>query len=136
MVVLNINLTGKQAVMAGRILNRRELRKQADQAELNGAAGPDPASAGVPEEPVSKRKTSGTPKERKPRKPKAPPRTRALWCVYDGGMKEIALFDFNQRATAEEKLAAMLAKQKGVFFLQLVKKPMLDLESAEPSSGH
>jgi hypothetical protein len=113
--------------MAGRILNRRELRKQADQAELTGAAA-DPAAA-APEAPVSKRKASATPKVRKPRKPKAPPRTRALWCVYDGGMKEIALFDYNQRAAAEVKLAALQDKHKGPYFLQIVKRPMPEMES-------
>ena len=97
--------------MAGRILNRRELRKQSDQAEQSEAGA--------------------TVKVRKPRKLKSPPRMRALWCVYDGGMKEVALFDFNQRAAAEAKLAAMLDKKKGTYFLQIVKQPM---PAAEPGA--
>ena len=39
-------------------------------------------------------------------------------------MKEVALFDYNQRAAAEAKLAALLDKHKGVYFLQIVKQPM------------
>jgi hypothetical protein len=110
--------------MAGRILNRRELRKQTDQAEGPELVDPDPASAVAPPERAAKQKAGATPRGRKPRKPKAPPRLRACWGVFDGGMKEVAIFDYNQRAAAEEKLAALLGKQKGVYFLQIVKRPM------------
>ena len=109
--------------MAARILNRRELRKQADQAEEPEVVVPDPASADAPPERAAKRKAGAT-RARKPRKVKAPPRMRACWGVFDGGMKEVAIFDYNQRAAAEEKLAALLGKQKGVYFLQIVKQPM------------
>jgi hypothetical protein len=110
--------------MAGRILNRRELRKQADQAEEPKVVVSDPASAVAPPERSDKRKAGATPRARKPRKVKASPRMRACWGVFDGGMKEVAIFDYNQRAAAEEKLAALLGKQKGVYFLQIVKQPM------------
>ena len=116
--------------MAGRILNRWELRKQTDQAEQTGPDVSEPAVAAAPK--AARRKAGTAPKVRKPRKPKAAPRMRALWCVYDGGMKEVALFAFNQRAAAEEKLAALLAKQKGVYFLQIVKQPM---PAAEPDAA-
>ncbi len=117
--------------MAGRILNRRELRKQADQAEQSEPAASEAvATIAVPK--AARRKAATTPKVKKPRKPKAAPRMRALWCVFDGGMKEIALFDYNQRAAAEEKLAALLARQKGVYFLQIVKQPM---PAAEPAAA-
>jgi hypothetical protein len=39
-------------------------------------------------------------------------------------MKEVALFAYNQRAAAEEKLAALMGRQKSVYFLQIVKQPM------------
>ena len=110
--------------MAGRILNRRELRKQADQAEGPEVVIPDPASAVAPSARAAKRNAGATPRARKPRKRKAPPRMRACWGVFDGSMKEVAMFDYNQRAAAEEKLAALLGKQKGVYFLQIVKQPM------------
>ena len=110
--------------MAGRILNRRELRKQADRAEEPEAVVPDPASAVAAPKRAAKRKAGATPRAKKPRKVKAPPRMRACWGVFDGSMKEVAIFDFNQRAAAEEKLTALLGKQKGVYFLQIVKHPM------------
>lgn len=115
--------------MASRILNRRELRKQTDQAEQAEVAVADPVETGAPPKAAARRKAVAAPKVRKPRKPKAPPRMRALWCVYDGGMKEIAMFDYNQRAAAEAKLTAMLDRNKGTYFLQIVKQPM---PAAEP----
>jgi hypothetical protein len=117
--------------MAGRILNRRELRKQTDHMEQAEAGVSDlAATAALPEE-AAKRKPSSAAKVRKPRKLKVPPRMRALWCIYDGGMKEVALFDYNQRTAAEVKLAELLGKPKGVYFLQIVKQPMPAADPAE-----
>jgi hypothetical protein len=115
--------------MAGRVLNRRELRKQSDQVEQTQPGVSDPAATLAGSGRAAKRK-SAVAKVRSPRKPKVPPRMRALWCIYDGGMKEIALFDYNQRAAAEAKLAVLLNKPKGVYFLQIVKQPMPAAESA------
>jgi hypothetical protein len=115
--------------MAGRILNRRELRKQTDQAQQAEANVAEPVTAAALPKASARRKGAATPKTTRPRKSKMPPRMRALWCVYDGGMKEIALFDYNQRAAAEEKLAALQNKHKGPYFLQIVKQPMPAAES-------
>ncbi len=106
--------------MASRILNRRELRKQADQAEQPGAVAPDTTLAAAP--PAKMKKSPAL--KRKPRAKKAPPRMRARWGVFDGGMKQVAIFDYNQRAGADAKLAELLAKKKGPHFLQIVKEPM------------
>jgi hypothetical protein len=46
---------------------------------------------------------------------------RARWCIYDGAMKPVALFPYNQRAEADAKLAALLARAKGAHFLRLFK---------------
>lgn len=104
--------------MAGRILNRRELRRQADQAEPVESPETTPADA------PKKAKAPAAPRVKKPRAKKAPPRMRARWGVFDMGMKQIAIFDYNQRTAADEKLAEMLARQKGTYFLQIVKEPM------------
>jgi len=161
----------KQAVMAGRILNRRELRKQSDEAEARetqpaseaeeeeevdeagdddeedddegGAKGDAEDEGGDEEEakPAKKKakpKPVAAPKVRKPRKPKAPPRMRARWGVFDAAMKQIAIFDYNQRAAAEQKAAEMVAKKNGsTFFLQIVKEPMPEpaaVEAAAPAA--
>jgi hypothetical protein len=113
--------------MAGRILNRRELRDQADQAQRQQAEAPDATDKAAPKEGVkakAKAKRPTVPKVRKPRAKKAPPRLCARWGLFDGGMKQVAIFDYNQRAAADAKLAELLARQKGTYFMQIVKEPM------------
>ena len=110
--------------MAGRILNRRALREQADLVGRSQATASDTAPVAVPPKEPSKAKTRAAPKVRKPRAKKAPPRLRARWGVFDAGMKQVAIFDYNQRAAADQKLADLLTKKKGIHFLQMVKEPM------------
>jgi hypothetical protein len=116
--------------MAGRILNRRELRKQADQAGQPQRATPDEVAAVVPP-PKKKAASPPAPKARKPRAKKPPPRLRARWGVFDATMKQVAVFDYNQRAAADDKLADLLARNKGTYFLQIVKEPMPEPAPAE-----
>src|SRR5262245_58253148 len=108
--------------MAGRILNRRALREQADHAPAVAAAGVAPTKA------ASKKKanaaTEAAPKPRKTRAKKPPPRMCARWGVFDAAMKQVAIFDYNQRAAADDRLADLVAKKKGSYFLQVVKEPM------------
>jgi hypothetical protein len=134
--------------MAGRTLNRRELRRQSDAAEsasLQG--GEDEAEAveqdeeeaedgeeaaegsegeGDEEAPTKKAKAKEKPKAvRKPRKPKAALRMRARWGVFDSSMKQLAVFDYKDRSAADAKAAELLATRKtGTFFVQMVKEPM------------
>jgi hypothetical protein len=146
--------------MAGRILNRRELRKQADEAEARQSpqdsedddeddqveetgdgGGDEDEGPGADKEDganvessrsarkPAKVKAAGV-KAHKPRKPKAVPRMRARWGVFDDSMKQVAIFDYNQRAAADEKAAELAAKKKGNYFLQIVKDPM-----PEPAPG-
>jgi hypothetical protein len=145
--------------MARRILNRRELRKQADDAEARESA-PDSEAADEDDEvedtddakgdedeesdadtedgaddeaprPAKKPAKAKAPaRASKARKPKAAPRMRARWGVFDSSMKQVAIFDYNQRAAADEKAAELAAKKNGTFFLQIVKEPM-----PEPANG-
>ena len=102
--------------MASRILNRRALRKPADQ--------PKAVAVATPGKKAPAKNSAAPPKVRKPRAKKAPPRLCARWGIFDDGMKQVAIFDYNQRAAADTKLADLLAKRKGTHFLQLVKEPM------------
>ena len=81
--------------MAGRILNRRALRDQADQAEQSKVIASNPALAAAPVLKNSRTKPAAAPKVKKARVKKAPPRVRARWGVFDGAMKQIAVFDYN-----------------------------------------
>jgi hypothetical protein len=95
--------------MASRILNRQEADQSGD-AQAGTPAGEEAAPA--------------APRARKSRVKKAPPRMRARWGVFDAGMKQVAVFDYKDRATAEDKLAQLRARNKGLYFLQIVKEPM------------
>ena len=53
------------------------------------------------------------------------------WGVFDAGMKQVAIFDYNQRAAADEKLSDLLGKKTGTHFLQIVKEPMPELAPVE-----
>jgi hypothetical protein len=113
--------------MAGRTLNRRDLRRQADVAEQIETQTPPPADATEPDAPAKKSRKAPSarkPSVRKPRAPKAAPRMRARWCIYDAAMKPVALFAYNQRAEADAKLADLLGRAKGVHFLRLFKDAM------------
>jgi hypothetical protein len=137
--------------MAGRTLNRRELRRQSDAAEAASREGDEEEADAVEEDEEeaeedeeaaegseeeddekapakrkAKAKAKAKPKAaRKTRKPKVPPRMRARWGVFDSSMKQVAVFDYKDRPAAEAKVADLLATRKtGTFFLQLVKEPM------------
>src|SRR5207248_10270252 len=109
---------------------RRALREQADLVGRSQAAS-DTAPVAVPPKEPSKAKTRAAPKVRKPRAKKAPPRLRARWGVFDAGMKQVAIFDYNQRAAADQKLADLLSRKKGIHLLQIVKEPMPEPVPAE-----
>jgi len=118
----------RQAAMAGRLLNRRVLREQAESAETAAAVAERPDAAVV----VKKAKKAAAPRVRKPRAKKAPPRMVARWGVFDGSMKQVAVFDYNQRAAADEKLADLLQKKKSHHFIQIVKELMALPAPEEP----
>jgi hypothetical protein len=104
--------------MARRVLNRREMRKQSDAAELVTPAAEAEPKAQAP---------AKAPRVRKPstRKKKEPPRLVARWGVFDGAMKQVAVFNYNQRAQADQKVAELAAKKaNAVYFVQIVKEPM------------
>jgi hypothetical protein len=106
--------------MARRVLNRREMRKQADAAELVRPATPvaEATEASVLATAVRTRKPSV-------RKKKEPPRLVARWGVFDGAMKQVAAFGYNQRAQADQKATELAAKKaNAIYFVQIVKEPM------------
>jgi len=50
-------------------------------------------------------------------------------------MKQVAVFDYNQRTAADDKLAELSTKNKGAYFLQVVKEPMpepIEAAATEP----
>jgi hypothetical protein len=116
--------------MAGRILDRRKLREHAEGGEQESEVNLDTANIAVLPKKNAKMKEPKAPKVKKPRAKKTPPILYAHWGVFDKSMNQVAIFDYNQRAAAEEKVTELNAKAKGDHFLQIVKEPMPELASA------
>ncbi|NLF08104.1 MAG: hypothetical protein GX594_09015 [Pirellulaceae bacterium] len=97
--------------MARKVLNRKELREESDAAERRG----------VKEKKVAVKKA---PAKRKPRAKKAAKevRLKAFWGVFNQSLKRVALFEYHQRAEADQKAAALNESQKTPHFVQLVKE--------------
>lgn len=132
--------------MARRTLNRHDLREQAEAAEKIVTETTDEAEVEAEEEeeeeldedgePIKKKKKPKAKKPtvakvRKPRAKKAPARVYARWGVFDNSMKQVAIFEYNQRLAADEKIADLRSKHKGSYFLQIVKGPMPEPEPVE-----
>ncbi len=120
--------------MPTRVLNRRVMRERHDEAEpteettgssevpaeavktrkprTRKAAGEKPAKVKAPAKPRARKKSL-----------KAPQRMFARWAVCDNGLKRVAIFEYRDRDGADAKLAEMLEKKPGAFFLLLVKDP-------------
>ena len=94
--------------MAKRILNRKELRKQADEAgEGDGAAKP------VKKAPAKRKSRAKTPKE---------VRLKAFWGVFNQSMKCVTKFEYNERKYADKKAGELTANGKSPHFVQLIKE--------------
>src|SRR5215831_6088800 len=99
--------------MAGRIRNRMDLRRQAELAEERGPRAPErdaDASRGK-----APRKSAGR---------AVAARVCARWGVFDGAMKLVETFDYNQKDRAEALAAELNAARKNgtTYFLQIVKE--------------
>lgn len=90
--------------------------------KMKAAKKAEPVKAEAPLKAKKARSEGKAPAEKKARtrKAKIPPRTRVRWCIYDGGMKQVAFFDYNQLNAAKAKLAELLEKKPN-YFLQLFK---------------
>jgi hypothetical protein len=109
--------------MAKRVLNRRQLRVEAEQADRANPAPSDEPAAPAKAAKAAKGPAKA-PKKPRVKKEKVPERLRARWGVFDNAMKRVAIFDYNQRAAADQKVADLNTKKAGQFFLQIVKEPM------------
>ena len=99
--------------MAGRIVNRKELRAEAEAAER---AAPKTAKA----------KKAAVKKKAKPRKSRAkvstPTRMKAYWGVFSQSLKRVALFEYADRSAADKKAAALSQSGKSPHFVQPVRE--------------
>lgn len=118
--------------MAGKPLNRLELRRQSDAAEpldpmedeseelTEEVEDDDDAERKVKKKPKAPAKSKA--KAAKPVKPAA--RMRIVWTVMNDAFKPIATFEYAQKEAADAKAAEMSAKGKGTHFVMKTKEPM------------
>jgi len=105
--------------MARKVVNRKELRAEAEAAEaLQGAAG-----AGEGGKKTKAKAEKKAPVKRKSRSKTAEPERRKLfWGVFNQSAKRVALFDFSQRKAAEAKAQELTASGKNQHFVMKVKE--------------
>jgi hypothetical protein len=94
--------------MARKIVNRKELREEAEAAEKAGV------SAGKATKKKAKRKSRA--------KAAVEVRTKLFWGVFNQSLKRIALYEFNQRKQAEKKAVDLSKGGKAPHFVQRVKQ--------------
>ncbi len=103
--------------MAHKVVNRKELRAEAEAAEKAG---------------TKKKKAPAAPKAKKVTKRKsrasaaANIRLKLYWGVFSQSLKRVALFEFNQRKQAEQKALDLSKSGKSPHFVQRVKEAIDD----------
>jgi hypothetical protein len=128
-----IILRAKDGFMAGKPLNRLELRRQREAAE------PLDPMEDETDQVVEEGEEEEVADRRPKKKPKAPPkpkskssrssskptaRMRIVWAVLNDAFKPVATFEYNQKEAAEARAAELTAKGKGTHFVQRTKEPM------------
>lgn len=112
--------------MARKILNRRELREEADAAErreLDDEQEVEDISEEDEEEEVEVKKPAKKAVKRKSRvKVAKEVRLKAFWGVFNQAMNQVAQFEYNQRDEAAQKAQELSESRKTPHFVQLVKK--------------
>lgn len=137
--------------MARRIVNRMEKRveyeayeRRQDEDEVEGEEAEEEAEEGDDEEgeekataePAEEVEEAVAPKKRKPAKkkepkprtrtraPKAPPRMKVVWGVFNNSNQRVATFDYPKRKEAEDHAAKLKADKHQTFFVQPIKEPI------------
>ena len=98
--------------MARKVLNRKELRADAEAAESREASTKKKPAAEKAAAPKRKSRAK-TPKE---------VRLKAFWGVFNQSMKRVAIFEYADRKAAEKKASDLSGSQKTPHFVQAVKE--------------
>jgi len=107
--------------MARKVVNRKELRAEAEAAEALGKTGV--AAEGAEGKKKAAKGEKKAPAKRKSRSKTAEPERRKLfWGVFNQSAKRVALFDHSQRKAAEAKATELTASGKNQHFVMKVKE--------------
>jgi hypothetical protein len=129
------NPLAKDGFMAGKPLNRLELRRQSDAAEPLDPMEDESEDAieDVDDDEAEGKKPKKKPKAPSKAKPKAvkaakpAARMRIVWTVMNDAFKPVGtFFEYSQKGAAETRAAELTAKGKGTHFVMKSKEPMPD----------
>ena len=120
--------------MAGKPLNRLELRRQNDAAEpldpmedeADDLVDDSDDDDGQERKPKKKAKAAAKPKAKAVKAAKPAARMRIVWSVMNDAFKTVGTFEFSQKEAAQARADELTAKGKGTHFLQKTKEPMPD----------
>lgn len=98
--------------MARKVVNRKELREEAEAAEKAGV---------TKKKKVAKKKKAAKRKSKK-KADAADVRMKLYWGVFSQSLKRVALYEFNQRKDAEKKAKELSSSGKSPHFVQKVKE--------------
>ncbi len=104
--------------MARKVVNRKQLREEAEAAEKIDATNKKKAT-----------KKKAATKKRKTRKKKKDPadiRIKLYWGVFSQSLKRVALYEYSQRKQAMKKAEDLNATGKSPHFVQKVKEEIED----------
>jgi len=94
--------------MAGKVVNRKALREEAEAAEK---------AAGGTKKKAAKKKTT-----RRKKKEPSEVRVKLFYGVFNQSLKRVALYEFNQKKQAEKKAKDLSKDGKTPHFVQKVKE--------------
>ncbi len=96
--------------MARKVVNRKQLREEAEAAE----------KAGKTKKKAAKKKKTAKRKSRS--KAKADVRMKVYWGVFSQSLKRVALYEYSQKKQADKKAAELTSSGKSAYFVQKVKE--------------
>jgi hypothetical protein len=101
-------------IMARKVLNRKELRQEAETAARQETEEQKAPKKAVKKKAKTKRKSRAkTTKE---------VRLKAFWGVFNQSLRRVALFEYSERKRAEKKAKELSESQKTPHFVQLAKE--------------
>ncbi|HEX5103417.1 MAG TPA: hypothetical protein VFV87_06380 [Pirellulaceae bacterium] len=115
--------------MARKVVNRKELRAEAEAAEAIGktsADGTAPAEAKGKKAAKPKGEKKAPVKRKSRAKSQEPERRRLFWGVFNQSLKRVALFDHTQKKAAEAKATELSGTGKSPHFVMKVKEAIAE----------
>jgi hypothetical protein len=118
--------------MAGKPLNRLDMRRQREAAEpldpmedeTDEVVEESDDEEVVEKKPKKKPKAAPKSKAKSSRSAKPAARMRIVWVVLNDAFKPVGTFDYSQKEAAEARAAELTAKGKGTHFVQRTKEAM------------